>query len=261
MGFDHALEPFRNLFDVIDTGIRECSVAGGHVITMVPWMHQAKGLFEADVWKHITQQCELLGFHHDFADVPYRGRLIGRAGSYKMFEHRIYMASGHYHDEIKYDWFRYWGACMQHEWGDEGKRRGMWEITFRGPGKRPKFKFVPVKFPRFRTLVDVDVCTWPDEKLDTRVRGNFVRVQRTGPRRIREATERLKEHDPRSIEPFVIAVDSAQVAEELQETSDQDPINFEEVVDDYVEQHLSDESDLRAKRLKKIGKLALRGAS
>jgi len=61
-----------------------------------------------------------------------------------------YVFSGHFHDVQHFgDNGRYLGAPMQHHFGDVGRDRGFWKITFKEDRPEPQMGFILSEAPRF----------------------------------------------------------------------------------------------------------------
>src|SRR5262245_22553518 len=149
-GHSTVLSGFRDLVRVIEEPTVFEWLVPGQIIRFhaIPWLWDAGAFTEC--WKDIREQ-DIVLLHHDLADVPYRGRLIGRSGSSTIC--KAFTLSGHYHDRIQvHPKLLYCGAPMQHDWGDIGKRRGMHILHVKGKG-RYNVEFIQTQYPKF-VLVD-----------------------------------------------------------------------------------------------------------
>jgi len=249
MALHHALEPFKPYLHVVDE-LQEVEIGGCRII-VVPWQREATELVLPEKQKAYS----LVVGHFDLADVQYRGRFIGRAGSHKVFR-EVQGVSGHYHDRILVSpTFRYLGAPMQHDVSDRGRSRGFWDVELM-PGKRPKFTFVRTRYPKFKRLTVEEVRDlYALRELHKTVEGNFVQlICGSKERDNQDALEALSKCNPRVVEPLPIVPIPERGVVEVDDTAE---LDLDEVVDEWVQEMAP--SDLSPKRLRKFGKLALRG--
>ena len=246
-GLTHALVPFQPYVHVVDA-LEELEV-NGHRIVAVPWQLRPCAIRLPAKQKVYS----LIVMHSDPADVHYRGHYIGRAGSYRAFTD-TFVLNGHYHDQdVVSPHFRCVGACMQHNWSDEGQSRGFWRVTLRRE-KAPVYRFVQTQFPRFVTLTTAQVLELTSKKgaLRAAVEGHFIRHVRSGKlAHDKAAATFLKESNPRIIEPVRVLPALEQPVTERRAV-----IHAEDILDGYVDQYAAKE--FSKKRLKQIGRQALR---
>ena len=162
-GEHHCLESYHGPMEVVATP--KLITQDGFQIACFPWIMDGKldlpSIGKADIGL----------FHHDFANVLYRGRAIGRSGSTKVCEEYYPLSlCGHYHDRIKVSKkFLYLGAPMQHDIGDRGKKRGMYHLVLRRD-QPPEITFIPTQYPRFVRVI----ASKPID--EAKFTGNFVQI-------------------------------------------------------------------------------------
>lgn len=243
-GRSTVLGPFRRFVRVIEE-VTVFTIQGVRFYA-IPWLWNAESF--TDHWKSILDTDVVL-LHHDLADVPYRGRLIGRTGSSTLC--KAFTLSGHYHDRIQVSpTMLYCGAPMHHDRSDEGKQRGMHILKHEGGVH--SVEFVPTRFPRFVTLTSTLCLKVSDDLLRRRVSGNFVRILYGAG--TEEARNRVQGLNPRTLE----VIDPQTRPDLLVLPDEQSVFDFESVVKEYVKEAAP--ASLSKKRLTKLGLQALEEA-
>jgi len=246
----HCLDPFRSFFTVVDQSM---SVEiDGWDLAFIPW--RLGDVFERDLEGALRlHDPDVLFLHHDFKDVKYRERDIGRCGSIKAIPKDTLTISGHYHDYIQVnDHVYYIGAPMQHDWGDRGQKRGMYELTLK-PNRKHELRYIRTHYPKFRRIVDTlalekDVH-WFDD--------NFIQIWRTDVKTAKKAAARVRAH-ARCID-VVNAEDSIANVILKAGMAPKGPVRFDPF--DVIEAAIKDaETDLNKWLLKRIGGKAMRKA-
>jgi len=250
-GRAHCLEAFKSLVHVVDKPTGELREIDNHWWYLIPWQFNTDTFEQA--WRFVEQyKPDVVGLHHDFDDVMYRGQLIGRFGKASELPKNKIILSGHYHDFQQIGPFAWYvSALMQHNWGDSGSQRGAVILS-----DTLKLERVGLKAPTFRYITDntlLDLrCPNALRKL---VGDQFIRIRRTGPHAAR-ARDRAVAAGARSVE-FVITMTDGDLTTLVQEAAPAlGTPKFEQIIERYVSRQHTE--GLIPKLLTRMGKRAMR---